>query len=164
MDLNQGESQGDDSANSSSLGGETHSLEAQMTACESLMPPTSALDEDYNVFSINSTTTSTEAAQAQAAPSTQSHIPHPNSFEAPVNISPGMHYYIVYVGINNTRFRYEEVENKVLGVSGHRATKHQTFSQALVEYTWAFYGQKPGYGLHIVSDIPVVSNSRTQTS
>ncbi|KAK7024586.1 hypothetical protein VNI00_016191 [Paramarasmius palmivorus] len=89
-------------------------------------------------------------------------VPHPDSFGLPPdNLPAGTRFYVVYVGREVGIYWgdwYQCVEDKVLGVSGFRATKHKTFTQALVEYTRAFYGQKPGYALRIVTDSTTPSN------
>ncbi|KAK7024163.1 hypothetical protein VNI00_016541 [Paramarasmius palmivorus] len=146
-------------------------------------------DDDYDVGSISdtiSTVSSTSLAETPVAPaSTQSipaptatsstpvassqpvvapagTIPHPSTFQAPANVPEGTRYYVVYVGRQLGLFWgdwYQEVKHLVHGVSGHRSTKHNTFEQALVEYTRAFYGQKPGYELRVVGDVPATTSN-----
>ncbi|KAK7021036.1 hypothetical protein VNI00_017568 [Paramarasmius palmivorus] len=91
-------------------------------------------------------------APVPAAPPT---IPSPNTIEPPAEVPEGTRFYVVYVGREVGIYWgdwYEVCERLVKGVSGHRATKHSTFSQALVEYTRAYYNQKPGYTLRIATD------------
>ncbi|KAK7032453.1 hypothetical protein VNI00_013011 [Paramarasmius palmivorus] len=99
------------------------------------------------------------AAVASASNATIGHAqtspPPPSSFTAPASVPEGTRFYVVYVGRQLGIFWgdwYQEVQRLVHGVSGHRSTKHQTFEQALVEYTRAYYGGKPGYQLRIVTD------------
>jgi hypothetical protein len=98
-------------------------------------------------------------------------IPAPNTIEPPTEVPEGTRFYVVYVGrevgiywgdwyvrtalflvYSDISHRYEVCDHLVKGVSGHRATKHSTFSQALVEYTRAYYNQKPGYSLRIATE------------
>ncbi|KAK7024193.1 hypothetical protein VNI00_016501 [Paramarasmius palmivorus] len=148
---------------STSLEGTVHADAANEDTASSVPTDDASLGTDWDDSSISSiesvvledhTGPSTQATVAGQPPHPAT-IPAPESFQPPTEAPVGTRFYVIYVGQEVGIFWgnwYLVGEHKVLGVSGHRASMHKTFTQALVEYTRAYYGQKPGYSLRVATD------------
>ncbi|KAK7017005.1 hypothetical protein VNI00_018768 [Paramarasmius palmivorus] len=133
----------------------TPAQDATLAVQEATPAQTATEMDDVESLSSEASVTFSDESDNNGVPGVPN-IPHPDSFHAPADVPAGTRFYVVYVGREVGIFWgdwYEEVEHKVLGVSGFRATKHQTFTQAQMEYTRAYFNQKPGYDLRVVSDV-----------